>query len=82
MQVHLTLSRASAMVQVGLRVPTPFAVRRSQASCELLARLQEFALHWLTVPAYTGSLALPGVRDRLVAAREFAFFFTGRRGGE
>ena len=31
-QVHLTLSYASTMVQVGLRVPTPFAERRSQAS--------------------------------------------------
>ena len=46
-QVHLTLSHASAMAQVGLRVPTLFAERRSQASCEFLARLQEFALHWL-----------------------------------
>ena len=45
-QVHLTLSHASAMAQVGLRVPTPFAERRSQASCKFLARLQEFALHW------------------------------------
>ena len=35
-QVHLTLSHASAMIQVGLRVPTPFA-ERSQASCEFLA---------------------------------------------
>ena len=41
----------SAMVQVGLWVPTPFAERRSQASCEFLAGLQEFALHWPSMPA-------------------------------
>ena len=46
-QVHLSLSHTSTMVRVGLRVPTPFPERRSQASCEFLARLQEFALHWL-----------------------------------
>ena len=38
--VHLSLSHASAMVQVGLHST---AERRSQASCELLAQLQEFA---------------------------------------
>ena len=32
-------------VQVGNRVPTPLAVRKSLFSCEFLARLQELCLH-------------------------------------
>ena len=36
-------SHISALAQVGLWVPTPDAERSSQSSCELLARLQEFA---------------------------------------
>ncbi len=35
----------TAMVQVGLRVPTPLAVRKGLFSCEFLARLQELCLH-------------------------------------
>ena len=59
----------TSLVQVGLRVPTPVAGRDCQSSCEFLARLQEFALHWLLVLAEcTGSLAPSGERDRLTAA--------------
>ncbi len=38
-------SHATTMVQVGLRVPTPLAVRKGLFSCEFLARLQELCLH-------------------------------------
>ncbi len=38
-------SHETAMVQVGLRVPTPLAVRKGLFSCEFLARLQELCLH-------------------------------------
>ncbi len=38
-------SHETAMVQVGLQVPTPLAVRKGLFSCELLARLQELFLH-------------------------------------
>ena len=41
----------TSLVQVGLRVPTPVARRDGQSSCEFLARLQGFALHWLPVLA-------------------------------
>ena len=76
MQVHLTLSRASAMVQVELRVLTPF-VGRSQASCEFLARLQVcsgLAISTCLVHRLDRTLALPGARDHLAAARQFACF--------
>ena len=33
------------MVQVGLWVPIPLAVRKGLFSCEFLARLQELCLH-------------------------------------
>ncbi len=33
------------MVQVGLRVPTPLAVRKGLFSCEFLAQLQKLCLH-------------------------------------
>ncbi len=33
------------MVQVGLWVPTPLAVRKGLFSCEFLARLQELCLY-------------------------------------
>ncbi len=39
------LSHEIAMVQVGLRVPTPLAVMKVLFSCECLARLQELCLH-------------------------------------
>ncbi len=39
------LSHETAMVQVGLRVPTPLAVWKGLFSCEFLARLQELCLH-------------------------------------
>ncbi len=35
----------TTMVQVGLRVPTPLAVRKGLLSCEFLAWLQELCLH-------------------------------------
>ncbi len=38
-------SHETAMVHVGLRVPTPLAVRKGLFSCEFLARLQELCLH-------------------------------------
>ncbi len=38
-------SHETAMVQVGLRVPTPLAVRKGLFSCEFLAWLQELCLH-------------------------------------
>ncbi len=38
-------SHATAMVQVGLWIPTPLAVRKGLFSCEFLARLQEICLH-------------------------------------
>ncbi len=39
------ISHATAMVQVGLRVPTPLAVRKGMFSCEFLAWLQALCLH-------------------------------------
>ncbi len=59
----------NAMVQVGLRVPTPLVVGEGLFSCEFLVQLQELCLQC------TGILALPGARDRLVAAREFTLAF-------
>ncbi len=38
-------SHETAMVQVGLRVPTPLAVRKGLFPCDFLARLQELCLH-------------------------------------
>ncbi len=38
-------SHETAMVQVGLWVPTPLAVRKGLFSCKFLARLQELCLH-------------------------------------
>ncbi len=38
-------SHDTAMVQVGLRVPTPLAARKGLFSCEFLARLQELCLY-------------------------------------
>ncbi len=38
-------SHETAIVQVGLRVPTPLAVRKGLFSCKFLARLQELCLH-------------------------------------
>ena len=53
----------TSLVQVGLRVPTPVAGRDGQSSCEFLARLHCSALACLCT-----CLALPGERDRLMAA--------------
>ncbi len=38
-------SHETAMVQVGLWVPTPLVVRKGLFSCKFLARLQELCLH-------------------------------------
>ncbi len=38
-------SHEIAMIQVGLQVPTPLAVRKGLFSCEFLARVQELCLH-------------------------------------
>ncbi len=40
---YLAIFHIPALVQVGLRVPTPLSGRDSQSSSELLALLQEFA---------------------------------------
>ena len=40
---YLAIFHIPALVQVGLRVPTPLSGRDGQSSCELLALLQEFA---------------------------------------
>ncbi len=62
-------SHATAMLQVGLRVPTPLAVRKGLFSCEFLAQLQELCLH--------GSQCLlsaqrhPGSAPFALPAREF-----------
>ncbi len=40
---YLAIFHIPALVQVGLRVPTPLSGRDGQSFCELLALLQEFA---------------------------------------
>ena len=57
-------------------MPTPFAERRSQASCEFLARAPGVcsALAQCETCLVHRPLALPGARGRLAAAIEFAFF--------
>ena len=67
MQVQLTLSHASAMIQVGLRVPTPFAERRSQASCEFLAHARSRSLPCTGFQFLLSAQAC----EHLVAAIEF-----------
>ncbi len=45
-----TFTHETAVVQVGLQLLTPLAVRKDLFSCEFLARLQELCLHgslWL-----------------------------------
>ncbi len=44
-QIQGLFSNETAMVQVGLQVPTPLAVRKGLFSCEFLVRLQELCLH-------------------------------------
>ncbi len=68
-RVCKAFSHATAMVQVGLWVPTPPAMRKGLFSCEFLARLQELCLH----DSQCLLSAQLGVCDRLAAAREFAF---------
>ncbi len=48
-------SHATAMVQVGLWIPTPLAVRKGLFSCEFLARLQELCLSASLVHRHPGS---------------------------
>ncbi len=43
-------SHATAMIQVGLQVPTPLAVRKGLFFCEFLAQLQELCLHGSQYP--------------------------------
>ena len=58
-------SHETAMVQVGLRVPTPLAVRKGLFSCEFLARLQELCLHGSQcLFSVQASLALPREHNR------------------
>ncbi len=62
------------MVQVGLRVPTPLAVRKGQFSCEFLARLQELCLHGSQCPLSAQASWLCQVcMNRPAAARQIAF---------
>ncbi len=68
-------SHKTAMVQVGLRVPTPLAVRKGLFSCEFLARLQELCLHGSQCLLSAQASWLCQVCITLVVAREFAFAF-------
>ena len=69
----------SSIVSYGSRwdfgCPHPQAERYGQSSCEFLARLQEFACTGSQcLLSAQASLALPGARDHVVAAREFSLF--------
>ena len=55
------------MIQVGLRVPTPFAERRSQASCEFLAHARSRSLPCTGFQFLLSAQAC----EHLVAAIEF-----------
>ena len=58
----------SAVVQVGLRVPTPHAEEVLSVHLRVLARLQEVALHWLRGPLSARAiLAMP---DSVTAKRQ------------
>ncbi len=59
-------SHETAMVQVGLWVPTPLAVRKGLFSCEFLVQLQELCLH-------SSQCLLSAQASCLPSARKFAF---------
>ncbi len=63
------------MVQVGLQVPTPRAVRKGLFSCEFLARLQELCLAGSLCLLSAGTVSRPNKAWEVLTYRWFYYWF-------